>query len=148
MPTLVRGSSEISLLFNGRPAMKIRNFFLIVSLLGIFAQPSPPETKSIQAVTPTTSTTQEVWRTYTNTNQIHALTMQGGNLWAWTGGGVVRWDTSDGSSIKYTTADGLAPIGSPPSPTTFRGTYGSGQVALASANSTALIGPPTPLPTV
>jgi ligand-binding sensor domain-containing protein len=88
--------------------MKIRNFFLIVSLLGLFAQSPLPAQGPTEAVTSAISATQEVWRNYTNTNQIHALTIQGDNLWAGTGGGVVRWDTITGSYTKFTTIDGLA----------------------------------------
>jgi hypothetical protein len=47
--------------------MKILNYFLIVSWLGILAQPHQPSSKSIQAVSLSTSATQEVWRTDTNT---------------------------------------------------------------------------------
>jgi ligand-binding sensor domain-containing protein len=91
-----------------RPVMRIRNFYLIVSLLGIFAQSPLPAQESIQAVSPAISATIQGWRTYTKVTSIQALTTQGDYLWAGTNGGVVRWNTNDDSYVKYTTADGLA----------------------------------------
>jgi hypothetical protein len=88
--------------------VKIRNFFLIVSLSGIFALSPMRAQKPTQASSPTISTTQQIWRTYTNSTFYYSLVFCGGYLWTGTEGGVVRWNTSDGSYIKYTTVDGLA----------------------------------------
>jgi ligand-binding sensor domain-containing protein len=88
--------------------MKICNFFLIISLLGIISQPTQLTPKSMPAASPVTSTTQEDWRTFTSANKINALTTQGNILWAGTVGGVVRWNTTDDSYLKYTVANGLA----------------------------------------
>ena len=121
--------------------MKIRNFFLIVSLLGILAQPSQPAPKSMQVSSPIISATREVWRNFTNANWIQALTIQENILWAGTDGGVARWDTTTGSYIIYTTVDGLASnyvnaIASDPAGNVWVGTFGYGVSKFDGANWT------------
>ncbi len=88
--------------------MKVRNFFLIVSLFGIFIQPPQPAPKSMQNASPDISAIIQAWRIYTNVKSIYALTIQGNYLWAGSDGAVVRWNTTDGSYILFTTDDGLA----------------------------------------
>jgi hypothetical protein len=60
--------------------MKIRNFFLIVSLLGIFAQPPQPVQQSVATTSPAISATQEVWRTYTKVTSFLSLAIQNNYL--------------------------------------------------------------------
>jgi ligand-binding sensor domain-containing protein len=111
--------------------VKIRNFFLIVSLLGLLAQPPSAAPRPPQAASQATSITQEIWRTYTNSTFYYSLAFYGGYLWTGTEGGVVRWNTSDGSYIKYTTVDGLAgdgviSIASDPTGNLWFGTWNNG----------------------
>jgi ligand-binding sensor domain-containing protein len=88
--------------------MKIRNFFLIVSLLGLLAQPPRTAQESTETISPATTATQEEWRTYSKITTVHALAIQSNYLWAGTDGGVVRWNTQDHSFKRYVSADSLA----------------------------------------
>ncbi len=82
--------------------MKISNFFLIVSLLGILPQPPQPSLNSIRTSSLSPAATQEVRRTYTNVKSINTPAFHCNDLWAGTDGGMVRWNTMNDSYATLT----------------------------------------------